>query len=53
MDINTKIHVVWGVYNNPMTPEDKKVKAEALLRQIVATLEPTKLTKKIEEALNA
>lgn len=51
MDLNTKLHVLWGVYNNPLTPENKKEQAAELLRAAVAVVEPNKLTAKINAKL--
>ena len=50
MDNNTALHVLWGVYNNPLTPDAKK---REVLEAIKANIGDDKLSQKIESVINA
>ena len=52
MNKSTLLNVLWGVYNNPVTPSSKKTECLALIQAALESSDNDKLVKKIEEVLN-
>ena len=52
MNDNTPLHVLWGVFNNPFTPEKTKEEVKAMIAKLVAKDKTSKLSKKITSVLN-
>lgn len=52
MNDNTPLHVLWGVFNNPFTPEKTKEEVKAMIVNLVAKDKTSKLSKKITSVLN-
>ena len=52
MNNETALHVIWGVFNNPNTPESMKNKIKDRLQKAVETND-SKLAKKINVLINS
>ncbi len=52
MNKTTLLNVLWGVYNNPVTPSSKKTECLALIHDALEVSDNPKLVKKIEEVIN-
>lgn len=53
MNTETKIHVLWGIYKNPCTPENKRAQARELLAAACEIAEDSKLVTQIKMELSA
>lgn len=52
MNKTTVLNVLWGVYNNPVTPDAKKTECLALINEAIKSSDNAKLVAKVEAALN-